>query len=173
MQLTPALLLRLMPSCLAAEVHADPIGRAMESAAINTPERCAAFLAQIAHESGQLRYVEEIADGSAYEGRVDLGNTLAGDGPRYKGRGWIQVTGKVNYEKCGKALKLDLVATPELLTTPENAARGSAWFWQSKQLNEIADRQQFGLVTRRINGGYNGLDDRIKHWLRIRRVLGL
>jgi putative chitinase len=173
MQLTPALLLRLMPACVSTETHADPIGRAMELAEINTAQRCAAYLAQIAHESGQLRYVEEIADGSAYEGRIDLGNTSVGDGKRYKGRAWMQVTGKTNYDRCGRALKLDLVATPELLTTPENAARASAWFWQSKQLNELADRDQFGLITRRINGGYNGLDDRIKHWLRIRKVLGL
>lgn len=172
-ELTPTLLLRLMPKCLAAEVHADPLGRAMASALINTPSRQAAFLAQVAHESGQLRYIEEIADGSAYEGRADLGNNEPGDGKRYKGRGFLQITGKANYERCGKGLKLDLVATPELLSTPENAARSAAWFWSTKLLNELADLDQFGLITRRINGGFNGLDDRLKHWLRCRRVLGL
>lgn len=171
--LTPTLLMRLMPACLVAEVHADHLERAMTSADITTPARRAAFLAQCAHESGQLRWVEEIADGSAYEGRPDLGNNEPGDGKRYKGRGWLQITGKTNYDRCSKALKLDLVATPELLTTPENAARAAAWFWQTRQLNELADRDQFGLITRRINGGFNGLDDRIKHWLRARRVLGV
>ncbi|HYE70610.1 MAG TPA: glycoside hydrolase family 19 protein [Aquabacterium sp.] len=171
--LTPTQLLQIMPKCLAADVHADPLERAMQFAAINTPVRRAAFLAQVAHESGQLRYAEEIADGSAYEGRADLGNNEPGDGRRYKGRGWLQITGKSNYDRCGKALKLDLVASPQLLTTPENAARSAAWFWMTRQLNELADLDQFGLITRRINGGFTGLDDRIKHWLRARRVLGL
>lgn len=175
MNLTPALLQQIMPKAIegAADTHAPHLHRAMELAAINTPQRRAAFLAQVAHESGQLRWVEEIADGKAYEGRVDLGNNSPGDGPRYKGRGWLQVTGRSNYERCGQALKLDLISNPMLLTLPDNAARASAWFWQTRHLNEIADLDQFGLLTRRINGGYNGLDDRIKHWLRCRKILGI
>lgn len=175
MTLTPALLRQIMPKCLAgdADMHADLIERAMAGAEITTAARRAAFLAQVAHESGQLRWVEEIADGSAYEGRIDLGNTEPGDGKRYKGRCWLQVTGKGNYMRCGKALKLDLVSHPELLCLPENAARGAVWFWQTRHLNELADLNQFGLITRRINGGYTALDERINHWLRARKVLGL
>ena len=172
--LTPELLIRLMPAAGGrASIHAEHLERSMQSAEINTAQRRAAFLAQIAHESGSLRYVEEIADGSAYEGRVDLGNTQPGWGRLYKGRGFLQITGRTNYRRCGEALKLDLLASPALLCTPENAARASTWFWQSRQLNELADRDQFGLVTKRINGGYNGLDDRLQHWLRCRKIFGL
>jgi putative chitinase len=174
MELTPDLLLAMMPHAGGrAQVYAEPLERAMRGAYIDNLRRRASFLAQLAHESGSLRYVEEIADGSAYEGRADLGNTQPGDGVRFKGRALIQVTGRANYAACGKALKLDLLASPELLCTPENAARASAWFWSMKGLSVLADDEKFGTVTRLINGGYRGLDDRIAHWLRIRRVLGL
>lgn len=140
---------------------------------IDTPKRQAAFLAQVAHESGSLRYVRELADGSAYEGRVDLGNTSTGDGIRYKGRGLLQITGKANYVACGTDLGLDLLRFPELLEQPVNASRSAGWFWKKKDLNRFADTDQFGSLTRAINGGYNGLDDRIRLWLNIRKVLGL
>src|SRR5262245_64248177 len=96
---------------------------------ITTPLRQAAFLAQIAHESAQLLYVEEIANGMQYEGRKDLGNTQTGDGPFFKGRGLIQITGRDNYRACGKALGLDLIAEPKLLCIPVNAVRSACWFW--------------------------------------------
>lgn len=154
-------------------IFATHLDAAMTEFAIDSPARRAAFLAQIAHESGSLRYVKELADGSAYEGRRDLGNTSTGDGIKYKGRGLLQITGKANYRSCGMALGLDLLTSPALLEEPVNACRSAAWFWQSHNLNRFADSDHFGALTKAINGGYNGLDDRIIHWLRIRRILGI
>ena len=137
-----------------------PLNEAMKESHIDTPGRQAAFLAQIAHESGSLRYVREIASGSAYEGRKALGNTQKGDGVRYKGRGLIQITGRANYTECAKALDLPLVDHPYLLEVAGNACRSAAWFWQSRNLNELADADRFTDLTKKINGGTNGLDDR-------------
>ena len=130
-----------------------------------------AFLAQIGHESGQLRYVQEIASGAAYEGRKDLGNTDPGDGVRFKGRGLIQITGRANYAKCGEALGLDLLEHPELLELPENACRSAGWFWKSRWLNELADKGDFKLLTKRINGGFNGYADRLALFNKAQQVL--
>jgi putative chitinase len=85
----------------------------------------------------------------------------------------LQITGRANYMQCGAALGLDLVTAPEQLEEPGPACRSAGWFWRSRDLNRYADVDRFGSLTRAINGGYNGLDDRIVHWLRIRRVLGL
>jgi putative chitinase len=172
--MTPAELATMMPfGAIRAMNYAEPLTRTMAEFEIDTRRRQAAFLAQIAHESGSLKYVKEIADGSAYEGRGDLGNTSPGDGPRYKGRGLLQVTGKANYRACGIALSIDLLGSPELLEQPEYAARSAGWFWQWKKLNEHADAERFGSLTKAINGGFTGLDDRIYHWLHIRKFLGL
>lgn len=149
-----------------ADLFAAPLTEAMDEFEINTPERQAAFLAQIAHESGSLRYVKELATGGAYEGRRDLGNVEPGDGIRYKGRGLIQITGRANYRECGDALGVDLISDPSLLETPDLACRSAAWFWKSRGLNELADTGDFRSITRRINGGYNGWDDRVAHWER-------
>lgn len=138
---------------------------------IDNPERQAAFLAQIAHESGSLRYVRELASGEAYEGRADLGNTEPGDGQRYRGRGLIQITGRSNYQACGDALGVDLVGNPELLEGPDLACRSAAWFWKAKGLNELADNGDFKLITKRINGGYNGYEDRVAFHERAQQVL--
>lgn len=154
-----------------APVFLGPLNVAMAEFDINSPKRCAAFLAQIAHESGEFRYMREIASGETYEGRKDLGNTEPGDGKRYKGRGPIQITGRANYELCGKALGLDLIGHPELLELPEHGCRGSAWFWAHNRLNRFADADNFGALTKAINGGYSHLDERIKYWLRARAVL--
>ena len=125
-----------------------------------TPARAAHLLSQLSHESGGGRYVEEIASGEAYEGRDDLGNTHAGDGRRYKGRGWIQLTGRANYRAAGAYLGTDLEAHPERAADPAIAGRVAAWFWLDKNLNEIADDGDIVGITRRINGGTNGLSDR-------------
>lgn len=154
-----------------ADTFAAPLTAAMLEFGISTPQQQAAFLAQVAHESGSLRYTRELADGRAYEGRGDLGNTQPGDGPRYKGRGLLQITGRANYAACGAALGLDLIARPELLEIPEGACRSAGWFWQTRQLNKLADTDSFGMLTKRINGGFNGIDDRIACWLRARRAL--
>jgi putative chitinase len=145
-----------------------PLNDAMDEFEINTPQRQAAFLAQVAHESGELRYVEEIASGAAYEGRLDLGNSEPGDGVRFKGRGLIQITGRSNYASCGSALGLDLLAQPELLTTPANAARSAGWFWRARGCSELADADNFRRITLRINGGLTHYDDgpgsRVAYW---------
>ena len=143
-----------------ANLFLAPLVSAMEEFEINTPARQSAFLAQIGHESGQLYYVEEIASGKAYEGRIDLGNTQPGDGVRYKGRALIQITGRLNYAACMMALDIDCIEHPELLELPENACRASAWWWKNHGLNELADAGNFLRITKRINGGTNGLADR-------------
>lgn len=138
---------------------------------ITTPRRIAAFIAQLAHESAELRYTAEIANGSAYEGRPDLGNTTPGDGVKFKGRGLIQITGRANYQKLGEAWGMPLLDRPEILEEPEAAARSAAWFWSTHGLNALADSDKFGSITKTINGGFNGLDARIAYWLRARSQL--
>ncbi|MDR7283539.1 putative chitinase [Pseudomonas corrugata] len=138
-------------------------------------KRVAAFIAQIGHESGQLVYVREIWGPTpaqrGYEGRKDLGNTAAGDGFKYRGRGLIQVTGRANYAACGEALGVDLVNQPELLEEPQYACMSAAWFWSTKGLNTLADAGDFERITRRINGGLNGQDDRLALWKKATEVL--
>jgi len=118
-----------------ANAFISALNLAMEEFEINTPLRQAAFLAQIGHESGSLRYVCEIASGAAYEGRKDLGNTQYGDGIKFKGRGLIQITGRSNYSAVSKALGIDFIATPELLETIPNATRSAAGWWKKHKLN--------------------------------------
>lgn len=164
---------QIMPNCAAAK-RADYlpfIQQAMQEFEITSYLREAAFLAQLAHESGELRYMEEIASGSAYEGRKDLGNTQPGDGKRYKGRGPIQLTGRANYETYGQLLGLDLINNPTIAATPQVGFRIAGQFWVKKGLNPLADQQNFKEITRRINGGYNGLDDRTKYYDRAKQVL--
>ena len=138
----------------------------MEQFEINTPCRQAAFLAQVGHESCSLLFVREIWNPvqvpaqAGYEGRADLGNTEPGDGVRFLGRGPIQITGRANYQACGIALGLDLLSHPEWLEIPEHGASSAAWFWQSRALNQLADRGRFHSITRAINGGTNGEKDR-------------
>lgn len=150
-----------------------PLTAAMDEFMIVGPKRQAAFLAQVAHESGELRYTAEIADGSAYEGRADLGNTMAGDGKRFKGHGLIQITGRTNHARCGQALGLNLESFPDLIMQPIGASRSAAWFWSDRKLNEEADFDRFGSITKKINGGYNGLDSRLHYWLSARKVFQL
>jgi len=165
---TAAQLRQIMPSLSEAKAneYLPHINRAMQEAGITTKPRQAMFLAQLAHESGGLRYMEEIASGSAYEGRRDLGNTQPGDGTRYKGRGPIQLTGRSNYREAGRALGLDLESNPQQAASPEVGFRVAAWYWQSRGLNTHADAGNFREVTRRINGGYNGLADREAYYQR-------
>lgn len=143
---------------------------------INTPLRWSHFLAQIAHESAELRYSEEIASGKAYDtGKlaVRLGNTpqADGDGQKYKGRGLIQITGRANYEAYKKYCGFDVVTKPQLLAQPVGAIRSAMWFWKTKGLNELADRDEFTVITKRINGGTNGIEDRRKYLARAKKIL--
>ena len=160
------------------EIFVEPLNAAMQRFYIDNPMREAAFLAQIAHESGELRYVRELASGSEYDtGKkaAALGNTPEDDddGERYKGRGLIQVTGHDNYEKCGTALGLDLLAHPELLELPVNACLSAAWFWKKIGANELADKPDFLLITKRINGGTTGYAQRLDYYERAKQVLGM
>lgn len=154
-------------------MYEEPLRDAMSEFDINTLGRECFFIAQVAHESGEFHYVREIASGSAYEGRADLGNIQPGDGIFFKGRGLLQITGRTNYGKCGEALGLPLLEQPELLEQPSNACRSAGWFWTVyKDLNHIADSGDFVRVTRKINGGLNGLADREMYLKRAQQVLG-
>lgn len=133
--------------------------------------RESAFIATIIWESGSFKYTREIASGAAYEGRKDLGNTEAGDGKRYKGRGLIQITGRYNYSVASLAMGIDLLKNPELLAEPDNATWVSCWWWQSKGLNELADKGDFRRITRIVNGGYNGWADRLNFYNKAKEVL--
>jgi putative chitinase len=154
-------------------MYIKPLNAAMEEFSIDTPIRQAAFLAQIGWESGQFRYVEEIASGEAYEGRADLGNMERGDGPKYKGRGLIQITGRTNYADCGDALGIDLLSEPDALTEPDLACRSAAWFWWKHGLNGLADVGNTAMITRKINGGVHGLAGRLALYERACKVLNV
>lgn len=163
-----------MPKCKHPE-YLNNINAALIEGQINTCLRKSAFLAQLAHESLQLVYMEELASGAAYEGRKDLGNTQVGDGKRFKGRGPIQLTGRANYQAAGNALGIDLVAKPELVATPEIGFRTSVWFWTKNKLNALADQgtlESFRQITRKINGGTNGQADREEYWAKAKNALG-
>lgn len=143
---------------------------------IDTPLREAMFIAQGAFESMGFRQLEELASGQEYENRRDLGNTNPGDGVKYKGRGVFQVTGAFNYAKCSKALfgfEDLLLKNPERLTEPELAAQSAGWFWNTRNLNAPSDAADVVAVTKRINGGDNGLADRITLYKRACYALGV
>lgn len=176
MPITEQQLLQILPNAgRQAGVFVCALNTAMNRYAIVGTLRVAAFIAQVGHESGQLRWVREIwgptAQQAAYEGRADLGNTVKGDGSKFRGRGLIQVTGRANYAACGDALGLDLINRPELLEQPQYATMSAAWFWSSRGLNTLADAGEFVKITRRINGGINGLEDRRQLWERAKKVL--
>lgn len=142
---------------------------------IDTPLRQAHFLAQVGHESGEFRFRAEIANGEAYQGRVDLGNVQPGDGRKFKGRGLIQLTGRANYGDYGRAIgrEAELLATPELVETdPELCVDVAGWFWAKKNLNTFADADDLTTLTRRVNGGLNGIDDRRRLLMRAKALLG-
>ena len=138
---------------------------------IATPKRMAHFLAQIAHESAEMRYTEEIASGAQYEGRKDLGNTKKGDGVKFKGRGLIQVTGRSNYNAYKKFCGYDVVASPELLAKPVGAVRSAMWFWQTHKLNALADGDLLTTITKIINGGTNGFASRQAYLMKAKAAL--
>jgi putative chitinase len=139
---------------------------------ITTPLRKAHFIAQIAHESDAFNTNEEYASGADYEWRRDLGNTKAGDGVKFKGRGLIQVTGRSNYAACGQALGVDLINNPQRLAEYDLACLSAGWFWDKMRLNGDADADDVMTITRLINGGTNGLADRQSYLARARRVFG-
>ena len=179
----------------------EPLQAAFDKYDINTPRRQSAFLGQCAHESGNFKTLQEnlnysaeglmktwpsrfptkeVADqyarqpakiaGKVYNGR--LGNTSEEEASKYLGRGLIQLTGKENYERCGLAIGVDLLSNPDLLLDPRYAALSAGWFWNKKGLNELADQQEHGQITKRINGGTLGLDDRIAKTTKAALALG-
>jgi putative chitinase len=168
---------------------------------INTPARQASFIGQCAHESGNFKILQEnlnysaeglmktwpsrfptkeVADqyarqpakiaGKVYNGR--LGNTSEEEAAKYLGRGLIQLTGKENYEHCGSNLGVDLLGNPDLLSTPEYACLSAGWFWGKRGLNALADSQDYETMTKRINGGLIGLDDRKAKIAKALSILG-
>jgi len=178
-----------------------PLQAAFDKYDINTLKRQAAFIGQCAHESNNFKTLQEnlnysaeglmktwpsrfstkeIADqyarnpakiaGKVYNGR--LGNTSEEEAAKYLGRGLIQLTGKENYERCGLAIGVDLLSDPTLLLDPRYAAMSAGWFWNKKGLNELADQQEHGQITKRINGGTIGLDDRIAKTTKAAQALG-
>ena len=176
MPITAQQLLQILPTAgQVAGFFVPVLNTAMNRYQIVGTKRVAAFIAQIGHESGQLKYVKEIwgptAAQTKYEGRKDLGNTVAGDGSKYRGRGLIQITGRANYMACGEGLGLDLIKQPELLEKPQHACMSAAWFWATRGLNTLADAGQFDKITQRINGGQNGAADRQALYARALKVL--
>ena len=202
MSITAQQLLQILPNAgPVAGVFVSALNDAMARFKIHSRLRESAFLAQVGHESGQLRTLVENLNYSAegliktwpkrfnlvsaasvarkpeqianivYASRMGNGPAVSGDGWRYRGRGLIQVTGWVNYQACGEALSLDLLIKPELLEQPAYAALSAAWFWSSNGLNELADAGHFEAITRRINGGLSGQADRLKLWARAAAVL--
>jgi putative chitinase len=149
-----------------AERIADGLGEAFVRFEINTPRRAAMAVAQWAHESDHFRTATEYASGDAYEGRRDLGNTRPGDGRRFKGRGRIQVTGRANYERVAQGLGLDCVNRPDLLAVSPYTELASGFWWSANGCNALCDRDDFLALTRRINGGTNGLEDRKRLYAR-------
>jgi len=182
------LLKQLMPNARDKDIdsYIDPLNATLIEFEINTPKRIAAFIAQIAVESGSLFYKEEIASGKSYDSRRDLGNTqfvaleaaklnMTSTGKFYKGRGLLQTTGYFNYKITGHALGLDLVNYPSLLLKPLNACRAAGWFWKTHNCNSLADsvhdEPTFELITKKINGGTTAEDIRYADWLNCKKVL--
>lgn len=170
-------------STLRAAAWAPHLRRACEIFAINTPARLAAFLAQVGHESGRLVYSKELWGPTPaqvrYEGRADLGNAQQGDGKRFMGRGLIQTTGRANYCATRDGLRKfvpdvpDFEADPAALEQAEWAALSAAWYWHSRGLNALADVGDHKRITVRVNGGTNGMADRLALWEKAKDALGV
>ena len=147
-------------------IYTPLLNKWMPYYSINTKLRQAAFIARALHECGSFRYTTEIASGIAYDtGKLaeKLGNTPQkdGDGQKYKGRGLIQITGKNNYSEISKAFNVDFVSNPTLLSEPNYAVQSACWWWWNRKLNSLADNKSFLSITKIINGGKNGLSERI------------
>jgi len=185
---TTDLLMTVAPKAPSATVSAllagDVLNKAMAEFGITTPQRVAAFLAQIAHETGQFQWLEELWGPTPQQRKYEppsklakqLGNTAKGDGKRYKGRGPIQITGRANYRKYGAKLGLPLEDKPELAAQPAHGARIAACYWRDHGLNELADANTlaaFQQITKGINGGLNGLADRVDRWEAAKQFFGI
>ncbi len=183
MQISLYQLTQIMPKLPAskAQQYLDHLNSAMNEGEINTPLRIAAFLAQLGHESLDLKYFGEIWGPTSAQKDYEppgsrakrLGNTQPGDGYKFRGRGPIQLTGRSNYRAASKALNLDLENNPDLASDPDVAFRVAVWFWNSRNLNKYADLRNFDAITYRINGGDNGKEDRDRRYKKAKEVLGI
>ncbi len=174
MQLTREQLLQCIPNGKSkVDIYLPYLNKIFIKYKIDSPLRIAHFLAQVIHESGSFRYSEEIASGAAYEGRKDLGNVIKGDGKKFKGRGLIQLTGRANYSIFSKSVGIDLLKAPELVAKPDLSVEAAGWYWDTHQLNTFADKDNINRITKRINGGLNGIIDRNIHLVRCKKVLGI
>ena len=173
--ITPDQLRELVPALCAAsaEPHAAALGPAMAAFGISTPRRIAAAIAQFAHETGGFRTLRELGNDAyfdRYDGRDSLGNVHPGDGLKFKGRGYIQITGRANYAAAAEATGLPLLDNPELAEEPRYAALVSCWWWQAHGLNKRADALDFYRITKTINGGTNGIEQRRRYWERAKQI---
>jgi len=180
--MTPELLSRAIGARIdRAERFAGPLSAGMAFYSIDTPARQSAFLAQVGHESGSLKYVSELwgptPAQSRYEGRADLGNTHPGDGSKYRGHGLIQTTGRFNHALVRDRLRArfdevpDFESEPEALIDPKWASLSACDYWDTKKLNKLADAGMFETITRKINGGLNGQEDRLARFDTAKKVL--
>lgn len=163
-----------------AHKYITHLNKAITRYGISAPIRMAHFLAQLFHESGCLRYSEEIASGEAYEGREDLGNKLPGDGKLFKGRGLIQITGRLTYVSYGAYLGENIQDTPQIVASPQYATDSAGWFWSrfkkdksGKNLSDFADADNFLRITYFVNGGFNGVADRLKYLKKAYGIFGI
>lgn len=158
-----------------------PLNDAMIKFKIDTPLRISAFLAQVAHESGEFRWWQEIWGPTEAQRRYEppnklaavLGNTQPGDGMRFRGRGLIQLTGRANYRRAGEALGLPLETKPEIAASYYIGPLVAAWFWDNKKLNTLADQRNLRQITIAINGGVNGYADRFRLWKAAQKIFGV
>ena len=177
MVITESQIRRIMPSVKNDKVKefVRSFNQWNDTFGINTPLRAAHYIAQVCHETGQLKWLEEIASGAQYEGRKDLGNTQPGDGKRFKGRGYLQCTGRSNYQAyqdSGYCVG-DLMAHPEWLAKQPGCQKASMYFWMKNNLNKWADADDCRGVTRKINGGYNGYAQRAYYTRIAKKVFGI
>lgn len=156
----------------AAKKYWPVLVAALRAEGIDTPRVEQALAATIAVETaGRFEPIREYASGEAYEGRKDLGNTMPGDGVRYKGRGFIQITGRANYRNYGKRLNVDLENNPDLALDPATSARIAAAFFKDRGVYKAAENQDWREVRRLVNGGYNNLDTLMAHVTNIGNVI--
>jgi len=177
MKITEQQIRRIMPQAMSERVKefVKSFNDYAETFGINTPMRVAHYIAQVAHETGQLKWLEEIASGKQYEGRKDLGNVKPGDGMRFKGRGYLQCTGRANYQAyqdSGYCVG-DLMGHPEWLAKQPGCQKASMWFWKRNNLNKYADADDCRGVTKKINGGYNGYSQRAYYTRVAKTVFGV
>lgn len=159
------------PLSVSSKQGEDAVRAAAAQEGITDPTELNALLAQVEHESGKYKYTAELGSRGyfdKYEGRKDLGNTQQGDGYRYRGRGFIQLTGRANYTAFARDTGIDVVNNPDILTSnPLMAAKVAIWYWKKRVKPKVKDFNDIKRVTKLVNGGYNGLNDRIAAFKRL------